>query len=72
MHPGARLAARSRRCQRYIAIAFLVAVQQDAHSPDFPRPQGQVQGAKDKGKMRAEGKEYVVQDGDVFLFRFNV
>ena len=29
-------------------------------------------GAKDAGKMRAEGKEYVVQDGDVMLFRFNV
>lgn len=28
--------------------------------------------AKDAGKMRAEGKEYVVQDGDVLLFRFNV
>ena len=24
------------------------------------------------GKMRAEGKDYVVQDGDVMLFRFNV
>lgn len=29
-------------------------------------------GAKDAGKMRQEGKEYVVQDGDVILFRFNV
>jgi GTP-binding protein YchF len=28
--------------------------------------------AKEAGKMRAEGKEYVVQDGDVLLFRFNV
>ena len=30
------------------------------------------QGAKEKGKMRQEGKEYVVKDGDVLLFRFNV
>ncbi len=30
------------------------------------------QGAKAAGKMRAEGKVYVVQDGDVVLFRFNV
>ncbi|MGO1118736.1 redox-regulated ATPase YchF [Rhodovibrionaceae bacterium A322] len=30
------------------------------------------QGAKDTGKMRAEGKEYLVKDGDVFHFRFNV
>ena len=29
-------------------------------------------GAKEKGLMRSEGKEYVVQDGDVVLFRFNV
>lgn len=30
------------------------------------------QGAKDAGKMRAEGKEYVVKDGDVMNFLFNV
>jgi ribosome-binding ATPase YchF (GTP1/OBG family) len=29
-------------------------------------------GARDAGKMRLEGKEYVVEDGDVLLFRFNV
>jgi GTP-binding protein YchF len=29
-------------------------------------------GAKEAGKMRIEGKEYVVRDGDVILFRFNV
>jgi GTP-binding protein YchF len=29
-------------------------------------------GARDKGVARAEGKEYVVRDGDVMLFRFNV
>ena len=28
--------------------------------------------AKEKGKVRMEGKEYVVQDGDIILFRFNV
>jgi ribosome-binding ATPase YchF (GTP1/OBG family) len=30
------------------------------------------QGAKDAGRMRAEGKDYMVRDGDVMLFRFNV
>ena len=30
------------------------------------------QGAKDAGKMRAEGKEYIVKDGDVLNFLFNV
>jgi GTP-binding protein YchF len=29
-------------------------------------------GAKEHGKWRAEGKEYVTQDGDIMLFRFNV
>ncbi len=29
-------------------------------------------GARDAGKLRQEGKEYLVQDGDVMLFRFNV
>jgi len=33
---------------------------------------GGEQGAKDAGKMRLEGAEYVVQDGDVMHFRFNV
>jgi GTP-binding protein YchF len=33
---------------------------------------GGEQGAKDAGKMRSEGKEYVVQDGDIMHFRFNV
>ena len=28
--------------------------------------------AKEKGKVRIEGKDYTVQDGDVMLFRFNV
>lgn len=33
---------------------------------------GGEQPCKDAGKMRQEGKEYVVQDGDLMLFRFNV
>ena len=28
--------------------------------------------ARDAGKMRAEGKEYIVRDGDIINFRFNV
>ncbi len=38
---------------------------------DFLQFKGE-QGAKDAGKMRAEGKEYVVRDGDVMNFLFNV
>lgn len=33
---------------------------------------GGEQACKEAGKMRSEGKEYVVQDGDLLLFRFNV
>jgi len=33
---------------------------------------GGEQGAKEKGKMRLEGKDYVLNDGDVIYFRFNV
>ncbi len=34
--------------------------------------EGSLSAAKEKGLVRMEGKEYVVQDGDVILFRFNV
>ncbi|CDM98281.1 redox-regulated ATPase YchF [Limnospira indica] len=33
---------------------------------------GSMNAAKDKGLVRSEGKEYIVQEGDVMLFRFNV
>ena len=38
---------------------------------DFVRFKGE-QGAKEAGRLRLEGKEYVVQEGDVMHFRFNV
>jgi GTP-binding protein YchF len=38
---------------------------------DFVACRGE-NGAKERGKMRLEGKEYVVRDGDVMHFRFNV
>jgi hypothetical protein len=39
--------------------------------PDYIACKGE-QGAKEAGKMRLEGREYVVKDGDVMHFRFNV
>jgi len=39
--------------------------------PDYVEFQGET-GCKDAGKMRLEGKEYLVKDGDVMHFRFNV
>ncbi|MBK1720968.1 redox-regulated ATPase YchF [Thiocystis violacea] len=38
---------------------------------DFVACKGE-QGAKEAGKLRSEGKEYVVKDGDIIHFRFNV
>jgi GTP-binding protein YchF len=38
---------------------------------DYVRLNGEA-GAREAGKMRSEGKEYIVQDGDVMNFRFNV
>jgi len=38
---------------------------------DFVACKGEL-GAKEAGKMRVEGKEYIVKDGEVLLFRFNV
>jgi len=38
---------------------------------DYVASNGEV-GARDAGKLRLEGKDYAVQDGDVFHFRFNV
>ena len=38
---------------------------------DFMEFQGE-QGAKDAGKWRLEGKEYLMNEGDVVHFRFNV
>jgi GTP-binding protein YchF len=39
--------------------------------PDFVSYGGE-QGAKDAGRMRLEGADYIVQDGDIMHFRFNV
>ena len=33
---------------------------------------GTMQACKDKGLIRSEGKDYVMRDGDVVVFRFNV
>ncbi len=41
------------------------------HYDDFLQCQGE-HGAKDAGKLHVEGKDYVIQEGDVVHFRFNV
>ena len=38
---------------------------------DFIKFKGEI-GAKEAGKLRIEGSQYIVQDGDIFHFRFNV
>ncbi|MBQ5665734.1 MAG: DUF933 domain-containing protein, partial [Akkermansia sp.] len=39
---------------------------------DFMNCGGSMVTAKEKGLVRSEGKEYIMQDGDIVLFRFNV
>ena len=43
----------------------------EASYDDFVHYQGEL-GAKEAGKLRSEGKDYVMRDGDVVNFRFNV
>ena len=38
---------------------------------DYVKYKGEA-GAKEAGKVRIEGKDYIVHDGDILLFRFNV
>ena len=39
---------------------------------EFMASNGNMVTAKEKGLVRSEGKEYVMKDGDIVLFRFNV
>jgi hypothetical protein len=41
------------------------------HYDDF-KLAGSMQEAQKAGKFRLEGKDYIVKDGDIILFRFNV
>ena len=42
------------------------------HYDDLIAHGGNLASAKEKGLVRIEGKEYIMKDGDVVLFRFNV
>ena len=47
-------------------------IRAEVTSFDDYKEYGGEKGAKDAGKMRLEGKEYLMQDGDIVYFRFNV
>ena len=57
---------------RLLAAFFLVLISFRVVFPKSSFARHCHTGAKEKGLVRSEGKEYVVQDGDVVLFRFNV
>lgn len=66
-------AAQGRACHEarsYVRPQQLRSAPQHSAS-DFER-MGSVKAAREQGLMRSEGKEYVVQDGDILIFRFNV
>ena len=64
---------RIRRDPRALEILHRIEAQYDETIAydDFLACGGE-SGAKEAGKMRVEGSEYLVKDGDVFHFRFNV
>ena len=47
-------------------------IKADVISYDDLIANGSMAAARDKGLVRSEGKEYIMQDGDVVLFKFNV
>ena len=47
-------------------------IKADAYSSDDLFTYGSEQAVKEKGLLRSEGKEYVVKDGDILFFKFNV
>ena len=47
-------------------------IKAEAYTIDDLRKYGDEAGIKAAGKYRVEGKEYIVQDGDVLFFKFNV
>ena len=69
-HRSRRHRARGRRQDPQRSGAGFIAAETIPYD-DFIASGGE-QGAKDAGKMRLEGRDYVVRDGDVILFRFNV
>ena len=55
-----------------ISCDSLYTANEDGISFDDLMACGTMAAAKEKGLVRSEGKEYVMQDGDIVLFRFNV
>ena len=47
-------------------------IKADAYASDDLFALGSEQAVKEKGLLRSEGKEYVVKDGDILFFKFNV
>ncbi len=64
--PHRRLPASSTRISRRASSA-----PKPSRLNDYVKYNGEA-GAREHGKFRQEGKEYVVHDGDVMNFRFNV
>jgi hypothetical protein len=71
VHPGASISGDAITVRGRIINQGGVIKGETAGEGDFVA-NGGWKGVKEKGVMRQEGKDYVVQDGDVLLFRFNV
>ena len=51
--------------------SFIITNNQVVSFDDLVR-EGSMVAAREKGLVRQEGKEYIMQDGDIVLFKFNV
>ncbi len=65
MQPRRKRRVKSTLISKKVLFAQTIAYE------DFITYKGE-QGAKEAGKMRSEGKDYIVKDGDVMNFLFNV
>ena len=73
MHGLSRWAPRHpRQPERFTATLNVDSSRAEVVNYDDLMACGSMNAAKEKGLVRSEGKEYVMRDGDVVLFRFNV
>ena len=56
----------------FVSLAITGFIKADCYASDDLFALGSEQAVKEKGLLRSEGKEYVVKDGDILFFKFNV
>ena len=62
----------TQNCTQAQILTFLYRAARGEGEPTAADMDKAISWAREKGMIRSEGKEYVVKDGDIILFRFNV